>query len=98
VTKRVCRYCSDAVKCAGLCSAHYQYVWFWTQKKGVKAMMEHGEKLDLRASIIHSIGGTKATTPSNVISLTTHPRFVPKKVTKRKTRVRLNKERRAAAG
>lgn len=57
---KVCSYCGDEAKCAGLCNKHYSYVYRW-QKEGVARAMRHRDKLIVRQHLLDHVR------PANVV-------------------------------
>ena len=81
-----CEHCGEPATIAGLCKLHYNYAYRWN-RAGVARAREHGAKLAIRASIIMSLTPGQIV-PTNVVEITTHPRFAPKRVTTAKKRGR----------
>lgn len=57
-----CRYCKKEAKTAGMCSTHYQYVWYW-HNEGIGRTMKHRDKLHLRQQILDDSAGSQNVVP-----------------------------------
>lgn len=85
--KDKCR-CGEPATTAGLCHNHYNIMRYWFGKSGkcIGRAVKHVEKLKIRAEILDSAFG--AAVPTNIVDLTKHPRFAPKRATTRSRRRR----------